>query len=89
MYLVAYKDSFLVSVFCDMAEIFQQLVAVFRENSFWMKLYAIDRQISMRYPHDSTVIGNRINLERIRNRIAIDHKRVVSCDAKGLWKACE
>src|SRR5690606_2741860 len=64
-------------------EVAQQVVAMAGEDRLRMELHALDVEFAMAQPHDLVdrtvgVFGPRGDLEASRQRLALDHQRVVT-----------
>src|SRR5215472_3867429 len=62
----------------DVEKIFQKQMPVFGGNAFGMKLHAVHRQSAMREPHHQTILAFGGDVEIARQRLSLDHQRVVT-----------
>src|SRR3546814_18704325 len=50
---------------------------MFRGDALGVELYAVDGVLAVREAHDQTVVGLGSDLQRVRERVAVDKERMV------------
>jgi hypothetical protein len=70
-------------------EIFHDLPAALRQNTFRMKLHAPDRQRLVLHSHDFALLGFRRDLQTIRQRTAFDDERMIARRGKRIGHVLE
>lgn len=70
-------------------EIFEQAITERRQNTFGVKLHALNTQPVVANTHDLSVVSLRCNYKLIRQRVAGDSQRMITAGFKVLGQICE
>src|SRR5690348_1636129 len=68
----------LVPTLGDFKKVFQEQMTVLGGDAFRMKLHAVDRHLPMGEPHHQTVVGFGGHFKLARQRLALDHQRMIA-----------
>ena len=67
----------------------EQIMPVFRQNGFGMKLHAFYGQCPVAHAHDLAIVGPGCDFQAIRQRILFNGKRMVAGNSKRIGQALE